>query len=252
MTRMWHLNAGWIQASPSTKACCHCLVLQDERSVALIDTGIGLEDVRDPFGRIGKELIERVGFLFDARDTAIEQLRARGIEASNVEHIILTHLDADHVGGLADFPNATVHVSREELEAMEQGSPRYLPSQFTHGPKWHAHDPSKQQWFGLEARKLDLPFDKEVYLIPLFGHTTGHCGVAVEHDGRWVLYVGDAYYLKLELDRPEHSIGQLAASRAVDNSLRLQNLDELRRLRTEHGDQIQMFGYHDVTELPAD
>ena len=33
--------------------------------------------------------------------------------------IVLTHLDLDHAGGLADFPQATVHVSATELRALQ-------------------------------------------------------------------------------------------------------------------------------------
>ncbi|MCZ7861414.1 MBL fold metallo-hydrolase [Agrobacterium salinitolerans] len=36
------------------------------------------------------------------------QLAAEGIEAADVGHVILSHFHADHVGGLLDFPEATI------------------------------------------------------------------------------------------------------------------------------------------------
>jgi glyoxylase-like metal-dependent hydrolase (beta-lactamase superfamily II) len=33
-----------------------------------------------------------------------------------VRHIVLTHLDFDHAGGLEDFPEAIVHVMQTEIE----------------------------------------------------------------------------------------------------------------------------------------
>jgi len=38
------------------------------------------------------------------------QLAARGISPGDVRHVVLTHLHADHVAGLRDFPHATFHV----------------------------------------------------------------------------------------------------------------------------------------------
>jgi glyoxylase-like metal-dependent hydrolase (beta-lactamase superfamily II) len=39
-----------------------------------------------------------------------------GYQPQDVRHIVLTHLDLDHVGGLRDFPHAEVHVYAEELD----------------------------------------------------------------------------------------------------------------------------------------
>ncbi len=49
---------------------------------------------------------------------------------------------------------------------------------------------------------------------------------------------------------PAHPVAPVSAARAVDNAQRLASLDQLRRLTRDHADQIQMFGYHDVEELP--
>ena len=251
MTTLEHINAGWIQVPAGPRASCHCLVLRDAAGVALVDAGIGLADVRDPRGRIGQELIDLVGFQFDPADTAVRQLERRGLAAREVTHVVMTHLDPDHAGGIADFPAARVHVAAEELDALRARDPRYLPVQFAHAPKWAAHGPSAEDWFGFEARPIDLGFASRVLLVPLFGHTAGHCGVAVEQGTRWVLHVGDAYYLRGELADPAHPVGQLAAARAVDNAKRLETLERLRRLLRDRGDAVEMFGYHDVAELPA-
>ena len=39
------------------------------------------------------------------------QLDARGLDRREVGHVFLSHFHADHVAGLADFPNARVHCS---------------------------------------------------------------------------------------------------------------------------------------------
>ena len=36
------------------------------------------------------------------------------------------------------------------------------------------------EWYGFEARKIDIDTKAEIYLIPLFWPWAGHCGVAVK------------------------------------------------------------------------
>jgi glyoxylase-like metal-dependent hydrolase (beta-lactamase superfamily II) len=91
----------------------------------------------------------------------------------------------------------------------------------------------------------------EVLLVPLFGHTLGHCGVAVRQGSRWLLHVGDAYYLRAELGADEHPVSGLAAARADDDALRRATLAELRRLARDHAGEVEMVGYHDGSEFPA-
>lgn len=250
MLTVEHLNAGWIQVPNGPRASCHCLVVRDGSSAVLVDTGIGLADVRRPAERIGQALIDAVGFQFNEADTAIRQLAARGIAAGDVRHLILTHLDPDHAGGLADFPAAAVHVSAEELAAVQRGDdPRYLPIQFAHGPKWQVHGPSGERWFDFEARRLDAGLAEPLWLIPLFGHTAGQCGVAIPQGERWLLHVGDAYYLRAELTDPNHPVDALAAARAADDRLRRATLDHLRQLARNHP-EVDLVGYHDISELP--
>lgn len=251
MTRIHHLNCGNMHAPPYSRAICHCLLLEDQGRLALVDTGIGLQEVRDPIGRIGQELIDIVGFQFDEATTAIHQIEALGYSARDVTQIVLTHCDPDHTGGLADFPHAQVHVAAEELASVERGHFRYLPQQFEHGPKWKTYGPSQHDWFGLEARRVDLGFESEVALVPLFGHTLGHCGVAISQGATWVLHVGDAYYLRAETTTDDHPVSQLTSQRADDNPARIQSLEQLRRLLRDHSGDVTLFGYHDPEEFPS-
>jgi len=232
-------------------------LIEGPTGLTLVDTGIGLEDVRDPERRIGWEVIDAAGFQFREEDTAARQIERLGFRREDVRHIVLTHADPDHAGGLADFPEATVHLSAEELAAVEAGTAmgaeasRYAAPQFAQGPRWETHQPSggAQTWFGIEAVPLSLGFESEVLLVWLPGHTLGHCGVAVETEGGWTLYVGDAYYLRVELASDDHPISRLTEMRAEDDGLRKRSLEHLRRLAREHAEEVTMFGYHDVEEF---
>jgi glyoxylase-like metal-dependent hydrolase (beta-lactamase superfamily II) len=250
MIQIDHLSAGWLCNPPGPWACCHVLrVRAGDRSV-LIDTGIGLADVRDPVARIGKPAIDAAGFRFEECDTALRQLERLGTDPTTVTDIVLTHLDPDHVGGLSDFPHARVHVSAVERDAAESGDPRYRPVQWSHSPNWCTYAKPTSTWFGFDAFELDLPLIAPLLLIPLPGHTPGHCGVAIRRESNWLLHVGDAYYLRAELADASHPVDALARINATDDPARRSTLQRLRDLLAQHAGQVQTVGYHDVSELP--
>lgn len=248
--KVHHLNCGLLHAPPGPRASCHCLLIEAEGGLLLVDAGIGLRDIAWPVERIGREAIEAAGFQFLEDLTAFRQIEGLGFQAEDVTDIILTHGDPDHAGGLADFPSARVHVSEEEHARLGVGHNRYSPAQVDHNPRWVIHPRSSERWLGMEARPIETALGVEVWLIPLFGHTLGHCGVAVRDGERWLLHAGDAYYLRVELDIDDHPVSTLARLRADDDNLRCATLNELRRVARDHGDTVELFGYHDFSEFP--
>jgi glyoxylase-like metal-dependent hydrolase (beta-lactamase superfamily II) len=132
---------------------------------------------------------------FDSQQAAIHQVRRLGFQPEDVRHIILTHMHFDHCGGLPDFPGATVHVHRHEYEAFLKG-PRnlfelaYIRRHIRSVRNWAFYEAGPEKWFDFDA--VRLPFSPQVWLVPLFGHTRGHCGVAIQTPGGWHFHVGDA------------------------------------------------------------
>ncbi len=248
MVEIYHLNCVKIVSPYSDNVSGHCMLLKENDSMALVDTGIGLLDTCYPDERIGQELVEMVGYRFDKKLTAIQQIKSLGLNPENVQDCIISHLDNDHIGGLPDFPKATVHVGYEEYENYLSGNPRYLKTPLLHEPVIKSYAKSNDQWFGFEARKVYTSLHTEILLIPLFGHTLGHCGVAIKHSDSWIFYAADAYYLRDELDNSDHPINQLAEARADDNEMRIATLDRIRKLISSHP-EIRFFGYHDIDEF---
>lgn len=248
MIEIYHLNCVKIVSPISENVCGHCLLLKENDQLILVDTGIGLLDTQNSTERIGQQLIDMVGYNFDESQTAFRQIENLGLDPGKVTDCIISHLDNDHIGGLADFPQATVHVGIEEYENFQSGNHRYLKTPLFHNPVIKTYEPTGLDWFGFEARKLPINIETEILLIPLFGHTLGHCGVAIEMDNHWLFYIADAYYLKLELVDSNHPVNELAKIRADDNALRVSTLEKIRKLIKAQS-SIEIFGYHDIEEF---
>jgi glyoxylase-like metal-dependent hydrolase (beta-lactamase superfamily II) len=234
---------------------CHCLLVEGAEGLVLIDTGFGLDDMRNT---------RRLGLMFDTlfspqsreSETAIEQVRALGFAPGDVRHIIATHLDVDHTGGLPDFPDAEVHVLARELHAAmhpnRRERQRYVAAHWAHGPKWVEHEPDGDEWLGFESVRILPGSDAEILLVPLIGHTRGHAGVAVKQDGRWLLHCGDAYFHRDEMRTPPASPPALSAYEnigSVDNAARRRNGERLRELAGRADADVELFCSHDPQTL---
>lgn len=250
MTKIYHLNCVRIVLPDSQDLPGHCLLIEYNNKLALVDTGIGLLDTQNPQERIGQQLIDMVGFRFNENYTAIKQIEQLGFDPSMVTDCFISHLDPDHAGGLADFPLATVHVSLEEYKSFRnEGSKwRYLPQQLNHNPIIKTYDKTTDNWFGFEARKIEADLGIDIFLIPLFGHTLGHCGIAIKQETNWLFFVGDAYYLRIELTDAKHPIKEMVALRAEDNEQRISSLYKIHKLLNE-SNSIDAFCSHDIKEF---
>ena len=248
MTEIHHLNCVKIVSPFNDNVCGHCLLLNENGTLILIDTGIGLLDTINPTERIGQKLIDLVGYRFDENLTAIRQIQNLGFDPRNVTDCVISHLDNDHIGGFSDFPNATVHVGMEEFENFNSENPRYLKTPLSHNPTIKTYSKSDFNWFEFEARKISADIETEIYLVPLFGHTLGHCGVALKVNDKWLFYIADAYYMQIELNDTKHPVNELAKMAADDNELRIATLDKIQRFKNDHP-EIEVFGYHDIEEF---
>jgi glyoxylase-like metal-dependent hydrolase (beta-lactamase superfamily II) len=75
-----------------------------------------LRDVANPASRLSSFFLALLSPDFWIEMTALRQLERLGFQAADVQHIVLTHLDFDHAGGLDDFPNATVRMLQQERD----------------------------------------------------------------------------------------------------------------------------------------
>lgn len=237
----------------------HSLLLETESSgLVLVDTGLGLADVADK-SRLGKGYLWFNKPRLDPAHTALRQIEGLGLRPEDVRHIVLTHLDVDHAGGMADFPSAKVHVATDEHAAAmarrtSNEKQRYRPAQWEHGPDWTLYDRGAgEPWFGFEAVRSLPGLTEDILAIPMIGHTRGHSAIAVREGDRWLLDAGDTYFHRGEVATPAGDVPRFL--RLFERNLArnwkklVENQERLRELGATHSDELTIFCAHDPAEL---
>jgi glyoxylase-like metal-dependent hydrolase (beta-lactamase superfamily II) len=176
---------------------CHVLLVETEAGLVLVDSGYGTHDCDNP--RRAGPARRMVTAALRHDETVAHQLDRLGFKRDDVRHIIITHMDVDHAGGISDFPSAQIHLTAAEaLGAIRAPSRRekvrYRSGQWAHNPNIVEHDPRGEKWRGFAAAKELTEISPGIALVSLPGHSRGHACVAVDAGHRWVLHAGDAFY----------------------------------------------------------
>ncbi len=181
-----------------------CLLIETRQGLVLVDTGLGQDDYVHRSGIL--RLFQVITIVpLDPTEAAARQITRLGYRVEDVRHIVLTHMHFDHCGGLPDFPRAKVHVHRCEYEAFNGPLRRwtdvaYVRRHIAHQPDVVLYENAGEKWFDFEA--IRLPFEPEMWLVPLFGHTRGHCGVAIQTGQGWLFHVADAAAIDSSVEPP--------------------------------------------------
>jgi len=139
-------------------------------------------------------------------------LRSAGYTPEQVDLVLITHLHADHVGGLTShdgdrvFPNAELYVAKAESDfwlspeiaakAPKDAQPFFQSAQAIAAPyikagKWHTFSGSESIVDGMK-------------LVPLHGHTPEHTGYEFSSNGKKILFWGDIVHAqRVQLRHPE-------------------------------------------------
>ena len=197
--------------------------------VVLVDTGFpnayyedpdaaGRADGLDSFGRL-----VRLG----PENRPHAQLALLGLDPEDVTELVITHGDIDHVGGIDDFPDATIVLSRSERDA---GPPRYFG------------DVRPLQWPAARRYRL-IDGDEElapgVALLATPGHSPGHLSLLVRlRETRTVVLACDAISREAEL-----ATGINGGATASDTARR--SAERLVELARRH-DALLVYGHDPV------
>lgn len=166
----------------------HAVLVKGKDKVWLIDTGYGWNVVKN--------------------------MQKVGVEPEDVDHILLTHLHGDHIGGmLADgkpvFPNSSVTVGETEV------------AYWTSDAEMNKLSADQHQWFHMaqavlaaytpkveyvKSLSLGSDYGDGIFPIEAYGHTPGHIMFLISDGGEKLLVCGDIIHaLPIQMPHPEIS-----------------------------------------------
>jgi len=167
-------------------------LIEHPRGLVMVDAGLHRDLARDStrLGSLAGRF--RVHLPRDGSGSAGAQLAMAGFDPDQVDHIVVTHLHFDHVGGLVDFRNARLVVQAAEWSARNDeqmvASGAYNPADVD-----HEHDLLEM------SGDHDLFGDGTVTCLLTDGHTAGHQSVRVRAETRTFVICGDCCYLRRSL-----------------------------------------------------
>jgi glyoxylase-like metal-dependent hydrolase (beta-lactamase superfamily II) len=169
---------------------------------------------------------------------------------SSVRHLILSHLHADHVGGLRDFETAVCWTSEACISEFEtQPKWRAFAKGLLHNlfpPKWSESCKTFESCaivsHDILGRGRDLFEDGSIVLFPLPGHAAGQHGALIQTDKGPVFLVADAFW---DIRAITHGLGPAPIVRLFFDDWKAYNttLNKLRQFHRNHP-EIPLFATH--------
>ncbi len=183
-------------------------LVEHPKGLILIDTGWhremspdGVYDRKAQIRSLGSALLYSINQGCIAKGEAIdEQLAALGIKPSDLDYVLLTHLDCDHANGLRQVSDAKrILVSNDELS--QHNLRKGLVERIRYQSRWW--DGTRLEGFdwngtdGPVGKSFDLFGDGSVVMVNIPGHSAGQCAVKLTNaEGKFVLLFADGGYAR--------------------------------------------------------
>lgn len=180
-------------------------VIEHPEGLVLFDTGVDPAIAFDPDywpDRVTKFIMEHI-FRWDIGpdDTLADHLERAGYRAADVRLAVLSHLHADHAGGIHDIPQAELYVSPDAWEHLLGPHPEremvLRRDLLVPGVNWRHLElvPTDDPLFADFGVACDVLGDGSIIVVPTPGHLAGSVSMFVRRsDGPPVLLIGDLTY----------------------------------------------------------
>jgi glyoxylase-like metal-dependent hydrolase (beta-lactamase superfamily II) len=156
---------------------------------------------------------------FQPAESAMTQLQHQGIAPEAIHSIVISHFHADHVGGIADFPQATYFCSqsahaeikaKKGFQALKSGLlPGLMPDDFEARSHYVETTEKIAAFPGLFEIGYDLLGDRSLIAVPLPGHAAGQLGLVIKDEG------GQVYFLVADACWSSQAYRELIGPRAI-------------------------------------
>jgi glyoxylase-like metal-dependent hydrolase (beta-lactamase superfamily II) len=177
-----------------------CLFIDTGEHRVMVDTGAG------NLGAHAAQIFPGLDHSTSVTGLLPENLRAAGIEASDVDTVIITHAHPDHVGGTLDetgrlvFGDARYFISRDEWDFWNSDVATDKAPPIMEETARRNLEPLEDRLTLIEDSSEIVP---GVRAIATFGHTPGHIALSIAFEGEQLLHVSDAVLYPLHLEHPE-------------------------------------------------
>lgn len=212
-----------------TRVPIMCAVMERADGLVLINAGWSRAQCAFPFDDPGWIFQLATGMDVHAEDALASQLITLGYDPHDVRHVIATDLRMPHIGGVIDFPAATLHTTPAEWRsAMARGSLGGYPhdmSRFADRVRMHAFTSGARLGF---TRSHDVFGDGTVLMLDASGHTAGSLAIAVQLEAGWLVHAGGACLSVSQIAKPPLFSRLIAHDRRDQR----ETIDALERART--------------------
>jgi len=179
----------------NTQIGFNILFVQTPDHKVLIDCGTGMNDLLD-------------------------SMSEAKLKADEIDYLIITHSDFDHIGGIDHFPNAKIFfpkpaydlwtndmIRKGMIENFKTVFLKFLDADFVARGAAYREDYGANKLPGLNKR-IQLIKEEEEFL-PGFkmvftpGHRPDHFAVEIESEGETLVHIADGYRHAIQVDHPD-------------------------------------------------
>jgi N-acyl homoserine lactone hydrolase len=185
-------TSGLMDGAPGrTRVPIPSYLIEHAGSVVVFDAGLH-PDFADEESERSKDVWSFMDCTLPKGTTLDARLASCGIETSDVDYLVLSHMHFDHIGGSVVLPEVDMVVQRAEWLAAvaDLEGEIYMPADVDHERPRHLLD---GEW--------DIFDDGRVVVVPTPGHTPGHQSLRILTDqGTILVLCGDSCYLRAALE----------------------------------------------------
>lgn len=228
-----------------------CYLIEHPKGKILVDTGWhremspnGTFDVKAQIKSLGSPLLYLVNQgIINKGEAVNEQLNKMGMKSSDLDYVIITHLDCDHVNGLKQVAGArNIMVSADEVQcAKKHVAVRYK------NKWWDGITLTEYDWNATEGpveKSYDLFADGSIMLVNIPGHSDGQIAVKIKNsEGKYVLLFADGGYSTKSWRE------MILSGISLDKKMQKKSLEWIRE-QSLSKDCLESLANHDIDIVP--